>query len=145
MWTRTRWQRAASCQPFRDSRSYGVAVYLRALLNELGWPEEEPTWLLCDNESAVKVTVNPHCFTKKIRHIRARLTWLKEQLADETIRITHIPTKLNLADLQTKPLGRVQFEELVPQCMGLEQPKFFQDDDFKEKNESWSRKKKQPG
>ena len=37
-------------------------------------------------------------------------------------------------------------EQLKPQCMGLVEPKFFQNDDYKETKESWSRKKKRaPG
>merc|ERR1712070_33367 len=108
-----------------------VAVYLRALLAEFGFPERQPTRLLCDNLSAVRVALNPHCFTSKVRHIRARLQWLRQMVADEEVTIHHVPSGKNISDMQTKCLGSTLHKRLMPQVLGHVEPEAFEElDDF---------------
>jgi hypothetical protein len=67
--------------------------------------------LLCDNESAHKITYNPyeHFRTK---HIDIRHHFLRDNAIKEDILILHVETNDQLADIFTKPLDEKRFHEL---------------------------------
>jgi hypothetical protein len=64
--------------------------------------------LLCDNESAIKLTNNPvqHSRTK---HIDIRHHFLRDHEAKGDIEISHVSTENQLADIFTKPLDETRF------------------------------------
>jgi hypothetical protein len=64
--------------------------------------------LLCDNESAIKMTNNPinHSQTK---HIDIRHHFLRDHEAKGHIAIHYVSTKKQLADIFTKPLDESRF------------------------------------
>lgn len=72
-----------------------------------GVPLEGPTNVLCDNKSAVDNSTIPSSTLKK-KHNRICYHGVREAVAAKVIRIAHIPTGQNLADMFTKPLGAVQ-------------------------------------
>ena len=67
--------------------------------------------LLCDNESAIKISHNPvhHSRTK---HIDIRHHFLRDHVLKEDIIIDHVKTKDQLADIFTKPLDERRFSTL---------------------------------
>ena len=67
--------------------------------------------LLCDNDSAVKITNNPvqHSRTK---HIDIRHHFLRDHVSKGDIEISHIPTEDQLVDIFTKPLDEGRFCKL---------------------------------
>jgi hypothetical protein len=67
--------------------------------------------LLCDNESANKITYNPyeHFRTK---HIDIRHHFLRDNTIKGDILILHVETNDQLADIFTKPLDEKRFREL---------------------------------
>ena len=64
--------------------------------------------LLCDNESAIKLTNNPvqHSRTK---HIDIRHHFLRDHEAKGDIALQHVSTDGQLADIFTKPLDESRF------------------------------------
>ena len=62
--------------------------------------------LLCDNESAIKISENPidHPRTK---HIDIRYHFLRDHVQKGDIDITHVGTDMQLADIFTKPLSEL--------------------------------------
>jgi hypothetical protein len=64
--------------------------------------------LLCDNGSAIKLTNNPvqHSRTK---HIDIRHHFLRDHETEEDIKISHVSTENQLADIFTKPLDETRF------------------------------------
>ncbi|UYV61519.1 hypothetical protein LAZ67_1005132 [Cordylochernes scorpioides] len=84
------------------------AVYLRALLDEMGFGEllNEPTVLKTDNQGAQQLARNPvhHARTK---HIDIKWHYIRSICSDGLIEVVHIPTQENVADILTKGLPRV--------------------------------------
>jgi hypothetical protein len=67
--------------------------------------------LWVDNQSALALAKNP-MFHKRSKHIRVRYHFIRDCLAEGSIKARYISTKDQLADLLTKPLGRIKFLEL---------------------------------
>src|SRR3954471_19502936 len=67
--------------------------------------------LLCDNESAIKISQNPvqHLRTK---HIEIRYHFLRDHVLKGDIVISHVKTEDQLADIFTKPLDEKRFSTL---------------------------------
>jgi hypothetical protein len=67
--------------------------------------------LLCDNESAIKISQNPvqHSRTK---HIEIRYHFLRDHVLKGDIVISHVKTEDQLADIFTKPLDEKRFSAL---------------------------------
>jgi hypothetical protein len=64
--------------------------------------------LFCDNESAIKLANNPisHSRTK---HIDVQHHFLRDHKAKGDIKIHHVSTEKQLADIFTKPLDKSRF------------------------------------
>jgi hypothetical protein len=67
--------------------------------------------LLCDNESAIKITYNP-CKHSRIKHIDIRHHFLRDHVIKGEIDISHVGTNDQLANIFTKPLDEKRFCEL---------------------------------
>jgi hypothetical protein len=64
--------------------------------------------LLCDNESAIKITYNP-CEHSRIKHIDIQYYFLRDHDIKGDIVISHVRTNEQLADTFTKPLDKKRF------------------------------------
>jgi len=94
-------------------------IWLRTLLAELNCPQHNPTELMVDNLSAVKMSNRKDAGKSDMRkHILAKYYWLREQVNTGTIAVTWLPTGQELADIFTKPLGPQLFNEFKPVIMG---------------------------
>jgi predicted aldo/keto reductase-like oxidoreductase len=65
--------------------------------------------LLCDNESAIRMTENLHSRTK---HIDIRFHFLRDHKQKGDIKIAYVSTHNQLADIFTKPLDEKTFSKL---------------------------------
>lgn len=82
-------------------------LWMRQTLKEYGVLCDKVP-LLCDNESAIKIGHNPveHSRTK---HIEIRYHFIRDHINRGDIELGYIPTKIQLADMFTKPLDEARF------------------------------------
>jgi hypothetical protein len=70
-----------------------------------------------DNRSCIKVAESPK-FTPRTKHIAIKYHHFRKHVEDGTVKIEHIDTKEQIADIFTKPLGDSTFEYLRRKFMG---------------------------
>jgi len=64
-----------------------------------------------DNKAAIELGKNP-VFHERSKHIDTRYHFIRDCVDQGKTRVSYINTKDQLADILTKALGRIQFEEL---------------------------------
>jgi hypothetical protein len=79
----------------------------RFFLEDIEFPQREPTVIYEDNMSAINLAVAP-AITRKSRHIHIRHHFIRDCVAQGAIRVEHLPTERMLADYYTKPFGPKQ-------------------------------------
>jgi hypothetical protein len=67
--------------------------------------------LLCDNESAIKISYNP-CEHSRIKYIDIRHHFLRDHAIKVDIVISHVGINYQLADIFIKPVYEKRFCEL---------------------------------
>jgi hypothetical protein len=92
--------------------------WMRNLLNELGYGVTGPSTLYLDNQSAIQVCKNPE-HHGRMKHLDLKYFWLRDEVArKKAIKVEYVPTGDQLADILTKPLGRVLVDKFV-KLLGL--------------------------
>lgn len=86
------------------------AVWLSRLFSEIS-PMKTVLLLLVDNASAIKLVKNP-TFHKRSKHIDVRAHFVRERVQNGELKIEHIPSEEQVADILTKPIPRIQFQRL---------------------------------
>jgi hypothetical protein len=89
-------------------------LWIRSFLSELNLLDSLPTEIFCDNEPAIKIA-QYHMITPRSKHFDTKYHFVREQVEQATIALTHCPGKDNVADLFTKPLARVKFNHYCKQ------------------------------
>jgi hypothetical protein len=87
------------------------AIWMAQLLGELLGREPEVAELKVDSKSALALARNL-VFHERNKHINLRYHFIQNCLAEGTVSATYINTVDQLADILTKALGRVKFQEL---------------------------------
>jgi hypothetical protein len=87
------------------------ALWLARLLGDLLGRDVGAVELRVDSQSALALAKNP-VFHERSKHIRVRYHFIRDCLTEGSINARYINTKDQLADLLTKPLGRIKFLEL---------------------------------
>ena len=96
------------------------ALWLARLLGDLLGRDTEAVELRVDSKSALALAKNP-VFHERSKHIRVRYHFIRGCLEEGSIKAGYINTKDQLADLLTKPLGKIKFLELCYRT-GMVQP-----------------------
>ena len=96
------------------------ALWLAHLLGDLLGREARSVQLMVDNKSTLALAKNP-VFHERSKHIRLRHHFIRACLEEGSIKASYINTTDQLADLLTKPLGRIKFIELCSR-IGMVQP-----------------------
>ncbi|GJS68655.1 ribonuclease H-like domain-containing protein [Tanacetum coccineum] len=111
---------SAKCQPTL-SRSSAEAEYrgaanvvaetcwLHNLLPELHTPLSSATLVYCDNVSAVYSSSNPVQHQRK-KHIEIDIHFVRDLVATGQVRVLHVPSRYQFADIFTKGLPTTLFE-----------------------------------
>ncbi len=86
------------------------AIYLRALLEDFGYPMKKPIDIGEDNQSCIKMCHNP-VMHKRSKHIDTKLHFVRERVENKEIKIHYVPTEEMTADILTKSLPRVKVEK----------------------------------
>jgi hypothetical protein len=84
---------------------------MRRILKDLLQEQQEPTTVLCDNNSAILLSKN-HVFHKKTNHIDTRYHFIKELVNNKEICLEFCRSKEQIADIFTKVLARDAFQHL---------------------------------
>ena len=84
------------------------AIWLRNLFSELFGHMLDTIVILCDNESGIRLFENL-MFHDRSKHIDIRYHFIQIMVQRGAVRLDHIGTKEQVADILTKPLGKVKF------------------------------------
>jgi transposase InsO family protein len=95
--------------------------WLRQLLQELHIQLPSATVVFCDNVSAVYMTANP-VHHKRTKHIEIDIHFVREKVALGEIRVLHVPSSHQFADIMTKGLPTALFREFQSSLCVREPP-----------------------
>ncbi|XP_035830959.1 uncharacterized mitochondrial protein AtMg00810-like [Helianthus annuus] len=84
--------------------------WLRNLLLELQQPLSRATLVYCDNVSAIYLSGNP-VQHQRTKHVELDIHFVREQVQRGQVRILHVPSRYQIADIFTKGLPRVLFDD----------------------------------
>jgi len=87
-------------------------VWLRGLLSELGVGLNGPVTVFCDSKSAIQIATNL-VFHERTKHIDIDCHFIREKVQLGLVKLLHIPTIEQQADILTKGLGIGQHTYLV--------------------------------
>ncbi|KAF8370116.1 hypothetical protein HHK36_031849 [Tetracentron sinense] len=87
------------------------AIWLHSLIQELGLKLQQQPQLFCDNIGANQFSLNPVQHTR-MKHIEIDLLFVRDLIKKGKIKVHHIHTLDQLADLLTKALPRQRFQTL---------------------------------
>ena len=85
------------------------SCWLRNLLLELHCPIPKSTLVVCDNVSAIFLSGNP-VQHQRTKHIQMDIHFVREKVALGQVRVLHVPTRFQIADIFTKGLPPVLFD-----------------------------------
>jgi hypothetical protein len=77
--------------------------WLRQLLQELHRPLSSATVVFCDNVSAIYMSSNP-VQHRRTKHIEIDIHFVREKVSLGEVRVLHVPSALQFADVMTKGL-----------------------------------------
>jgi hypothetical protein len=86
------------------------ASWLRQLLAELHSPLARITLVYCDNVSAVYLSTNP-VQHQRTKHVEIDLHFVRDRMAIGDVRVLHVSTTSQFADIFTKGLPSSTFSE----------------------------------
>ena len=86
--------------------------WMRNLLKELGFGVTGSSTLHLDNQSAIQVCKNPE-HHGRMKHLDMKYFWIRDEVVRKVIEVVYVPTGDQLADILTKPLGRVLVQKFV--------------------------------
>jgi hypothetical protein len=86
------------------------SCWLRNLLLELHFPLSLATLVYCDNVSAIYLSGNP-VQHQRTKHIEMDIHFVREKVARGQARVLHVPSRHQIADIFTKGLPHVLFDD----------------------------------
>ena len=92
-----------------SSNATKEAIWLRVLLEDMGFPQTTATLIHADNQGCIALARNPVAHSRA-KHIDIRHHFIRERLQNSEIRLEYCWTKDMLADIFTKQLPREAFE-----------------------------------
>jgi hypothetical protein len=81
------------------------ALYLRQLLDDMGFKQSGPTLLFEDNQGCIFMA-NKDAHSKRTKHIDIRFKFVQEAVQEQTVSVRYLHSKMMPADCLTKPLSR---------------------------------------
>ncbi|KAK2979862.1 hypothetical protein RJ640_002775 [Escallonia rubra] len=88
------------------------AIWLRSLLKELSFIQDELTQIYVDNKSAIALAKNP-VFHDRSKHIDTRYHFIRESIAKKQVQVKFVKSEDQDADIFTKPLNRETSTKLI--------------------------------
>ncbi len=87
------------------------ALWLKGLIKELQSLPADSITIYEDNQAAIKLANNP-VDHQRTKHIDIRHHFLRDLVSNGELNVEYLDTTLMIADAQTKPLPRAQFDNL---------------------------------
>ncbi|KAK9050835.1 hypothetical protein SSX86_030191 [Deinandra increscens subsp. villosa] len=84
--------------------------WVRNLLLELHHPLTRASIVFCDNVSAIYLAGNP-VQHQRTKHIEMDIHFVREKVAKGLVRVLHVPSRFQIADIFTKGLPKILFED----------------------------------
>ena len=113
----------SSCEAetIAGSQAASEAIWLRNVLDELGFSQTWATTLCQDNQGAIAFSSNETNHSK-MKHIALREHFIREAVSDGHITCSYVQSSNNVADLFTKALGKMKFVELRTKSCCIAKP-----------------------
>jgi hypothetical protein len=111
----SKWQQTVSRSSV-EAEYRGVAnvvaesCWLRQLLQELGYPPKKATVVFCDNASAAYMSQNL-VHHQHAKHIEIDLHFVRDKISLGEVKVLHVSSASQFADIFTKGLPRALFED----------------------------------
>ena len=86
-------------------------IWLKRLLSELRIEVNGPISMICDNQAALSIARNP-VHHDRTKHVEIDRHFITEKIDNKVISLSYTPTHLQRADILTKALSRITFEQL---------------------------------
>eukprot|EP00253_Pinus_taeda_P024439 PITA_24439 len=87
------------------------AWWLRQILSELGFEQQHPTTLWCDNQSAIQLCKDP-VQHQRSKHIELHMHFIRKLIHDHVLEVQYCSTDDQVADIFTKALTEAKFTKL---------------------------------
>eukprot|EP00253_Pinus_taeda_P032513 PITA_32513 len=87
------------------------ALWLRQILSELGFEQQHPTTLWCDNQSAIQLCKDP-VQHQRSKHIEHHMHFIRKLIHDHVLEVQYCSTDDQVADIFTKALTEAKFTKL---------------------------------
>eukprot|EP00253_Pinus_taeda_P022241 PITA_22241 len=87
------------------------ALWLRQILSELGFEQQHPTTLWCDNQSAIQLCKDP-VQHQRSKHIELHMHFIRKLIHDHVLEVQYCSTDDQVADIFTKALTEAKFTKL---------------------------------
>src|ERR1700678_2659153 len=87
-------------------------IWLQTFVNEITGRDKEPLTIMADNQKAIALAKD-NKFHSQTKHIDLRYHFIREAVEEDKIKMEYVPTTKNVADIFTKALPRLKFEEFV--------------------------------
>jgi len=85
--------------------------WITSLMKELGLSISQIPAIYCDNMGATYLAANP-VFHSRMKHLALDYHFVRHQVQNGVVRVSHVSAHDQLADALTKPLSRPHFEGL---------------------------------
>lgn len=86
-------------------------IWLRKVLKDLHRSLNEPTIIQEDNQACIRVAEDEKP-TKRLKHVDVRWHFVRNEIQRGVIKLSYVPTHLQVADIMTKALPGPQFVRL---------------------------------
>lgn len=96
---------------YRDvANAVAETCWLRNLLRELHTPFSSATLVYCDNVNTVYLSSNPVQY-QRMKHIEIYIHFVQDLVVAGQVRVLHVPSRYQYANIFTKGLPTTLFEE----------------------------------
>lgn len=96
-------QSSTEAEVMAAAEAANMAIFLRRLLAELGFPQDDATLLLVDSISAIAIAHNS-TLLRKTKHMDIRYLVIRNYIKNKEIVVEHVPSAEQRADILTKSL-----------------------------------------
>uniref|UniRef100_A0A803PSX6 Reverse transcriptase Ty1/copia-type domain-containing protein n=1 Tax=Cannabis sativa TaxID=3483 RepID=A0A803PSX6_CANSA len=99
------------------ANSTSELTWIIALLKDFGVNLATPELLYCDNTAAIHISENP-VYHERTKHVEIDCHFIREKVQQGSIKLLHVSSQNNLADVFTKALLPTHFSNIISK-MGL--------------------------